>query len=451
MQDFLVLPHSINAEASLLGCLLRQGDLFEIVDEVGLEESDFYEIKHQKVFNAISTLRLNGKTPDLISVSEFMMTEKTLDNSGGMDFLIELQQKAPIVSNQILKQYTEIILEKSLHRQHILICNESANNSYQENASFDDTIDETTSRLIALSNKRKSSTTIKIKDLMIKESDALKERLEKSLEYVGLPTGFEAIDNMTSGFKPGEMIIIAGRPSMGKTSFAMNMASQMARNGSTVLFFSLEMSSEQLFLRLVSSELQINSKHFQTGKLDEDELIRYYSEEMGKLAESNLYFDEHPKLTIGSLRSKAKKVMKDAGSLDVIFIDYLTLMETSRYKDDLVRQMGYISRNIKLFAKEMGIPIVVLSQLSRKIENRTKKVPLLSDLRDSGGIEQDADVVIFIHREEFYDKETKEKGIAQIYIQKNRSGATGMVKLGFISEYTKFTNLMPEDREYGFK
>jgi len=443
MQDLITPPSSIIAEASLLGCLLLNSALFDVVDEVGIVPDDFYEIKHQHIFNASQKLYNEGKTPNITTVADSLQTAGIFDATGGIAYLIQLTDELPISSEQAMKDYADIIVDRSLHRKFINLCNTGMTKSYKQEDSFDDIVDNTTTSLINLSNERSVSTTVLIKSVIDEELAKLKERIEQDQTIVGISSGYHILDSLTAGFKPGEMIVLAGRPGMGKTAFALNMAAEIAKNGNAVMFFSLEMPREQLVNRIIAAECSINSKNFMTGKMEPDEINRlwHHIEDVSKLP---IYIDDASTLTISALRSKAKKLFANGVKLSAIFVDYLQLMKSNIAEDNRVRQIEDISRNIKLFSKDLGLPIIALAQLSRKVEERSgKKIPMLSDLRDSGAIEQDADVVMFIHREEMYDKETNQKGIAEIHLQKNRHGSQGVVPLSFIAKYTKFGNLDP--------
>ena len=442
MKQFVTPPNNLNAEASLLGCLLLNGDLFDLVEQEGLDPEDFYELKYQIIFRAISALRNIGKTPDIITVSDYISEPDESAKVGGVAFLAELTDSTPVTSERALVEYAAIIKEKSLYRKLIKSCDSTSENCYRQEESFDAVVDMATTELITLQNTRQISTIIPIKDLVDKELSELKERLESDRSIMGISSGYSMLDEMTAGFKPGDMIVLAGRPGMGKTSFALNMALEVAKENNTVAFFSLEMPASQLLNRIIATECRINSKNFLTGRMEKDELNRLWHN-IDDISKLPIFIDDTSSCTMSDIRSKVKKIKKDSGRIDAIFIDYLQLMQSTAFKDDRVRQVEDISRNIKLFAKDMGIPIIALAQLSRNVENRTSKIPMLSDLRDSGAIEQDADLVMFIHREDMYDKNTDKKGTAEIYVQKNRHGSTGSVPMLFEAQYTKFRPLDP--------
>ncbi len=438
--SLILPPKNLEAEASLLGCLLLKGSLFDITEDAGLLADDFYEIKHQLIFKAITDLFTAGATPDIVTVSDKLSSGNLMDRTGGIQYLADLAEKTPVSSESALRDYANIIKEKSLHRQFITICGDGEDKAYKQEESFDEVIDKTTSQLIELMNSRQVSSIKHIRELVDAELAELKKRIESNKTIIGISSGFPMLDSLVGGFKPGDMIVLAGRPGMGKTSLALNMAIEMAKLDNVVAFFSLEMPGSQLINRIIATECGINSKNFMTGRLEKDEFTRLWHN-IDSISKLPIYIDDTSTMTMSDVRSKAKKIRKEAGRLDVIFIDYLQLVGSNVHKDDRVRQVEHISRTIKLFAKDMRMPIIALAQLSRKVEDRTTKIPMLSDLRDSGAIEQDADLVMFIHREDVYNKETEKKGTAEIYIQKNRHGSTGSVPLSFIAKYTKFASL----------
>lgn len=449
-----VTPQNLDIEAALLGCLLNNGQLYpEAVEGTGLSEKDFYDPRHSLIFKTICDIYEEKRMPDILTViDKIRQTPSELEES----YVFELANKAPVISYESLQEYCDTIIEKSLLRQMISICGEIADASYSQKDSFDDIVDHATTKLIDLSNKRQ-----------VKDVKPLSELAQKELEQImkakggitGISSGYDQLDKLSSGLKPGDMVILAGRPSMGKTSLAMNMALEIAKSGLNVLFFSLEMPSSQLVKKLISIECSIDSNHILNGSLERDEKTRLVN--IGaSICELPIYFDESSYLTIADIRSKAKKLddtlrkktntkRTTPNRLDCIFIDYLQLISTTLFKEDRVRQVEYVSKNIKLFAKDLGIPIIALAQLNRRIEERASKntVPLLSDLKDSGSIEQDADMVMFIHRPDFYKPVEERKNEAEIWVQKNRHGQTGVVKLRFVPRYTRFSPIDPSEQD----
>jgi len=448
----LALPKNLEAESSILGALLINGSIYSIVEGTGLLSEDFLEERHQIIFKAISSIANEGKTPDVITVSDRVNCIAEINKSGGIDYLYQLASNSPIVSESIITDYCDIIIEKSLYREFIRICSESVTEAYRQNFAFDEIVDKSTTSLIDLGNRRQVASVLPIKQIVDNEIVKLRERIELGNPILGISCGYPDLDNLCSGFKPGDMIVLAGRPGTGKTSFALNMAAEIARNQCNVLYFSLEMPSSQLVNRVISTECSVSAKHLMSGKFsDKDEIKRLWAH-IDDVSRLSIFIDDTSKLTVSDLRSRAKKLNSDLGKtinpltgkkkkLDCIFIDYLQLMHSNVYREDRVRQVEDISRNVKLFAKDMGIPIIALAQLNRKVEDRSSKVPMLSDLKDSGAIEQDADMVMFIHREEMYKPDSDKKNTAEIYVQKNRHGQQGLVKLRFIPHYTKFSSI----------
>jgi len=436
MKQLITLPHNLEAESSLLGCLLLKGGLYGTVEEHGLIPADFWETRHQNIFRAIQDVFRSGRTPDLVTVSDELTKRGELEFVGGIPFLSDLMEAAQLTAEAALKDHAGIVADKSLHRQLIKICEDNASLSYRQERDFDFIVNQTTNELIQLSIKRNARSVVKLDKLIDEELGALDQRVKHGAILQGITSGYPQLDNLTTGFKPGEMVVVAGRPGMGKTSFALNMAASMARQGATVLFFTIEMPSSQLVRRIISQECLINAKNFTTGKIEEDEYERLWRE-VDTLSKLPFYIDESSYLTMADVRSKAKKIRVEAGKLDAVFIDYIQLMHDPSYDKtpNKVREIEHISHNIKLFAKDIGIPVITLAQLSRKIEERKEGVPMLSDLRDSGAIEQDADVVIFIHRN--IGKESQ-RDLTSILVKKNRNGQQGEVKLRFLPHYTKF-------------
>lgn len=444
-----LLPGNIEAEASLLGCLLINGKLYTTVEGTGLLAEDFYEERNSVIFRVISAIYSEGKTPDVVTVGDKISCLDVANIFPDMKYLYDIAGRAPTVSESILTEYCNIIIEKALFREMIKICSESSENAYRQSASFDEVADKSTSSLINLSNRRQTTTIQETKDLVQKELENYQKRVDTGSKISGISSGYPMLDDLCSGFKPGDMIVLAGRPGMGKTSLALNMAVEIARNKNNVLFFSLEMPASQIISRMIATECSVSAKRFNTGSLEQDELGRLWAH-IDKVGNLPIFIDETSRLTVSDLRSRAKKLdsslkktpskdRKGPNKLDCIFVDYLQLMSSNVFKDDRVRQVEDISRNIKLFAKDLGIPIVALAQLNRKVEERsTNKTPMLSDLKDSGAIEQDADMVMFIHREDVYKKDSENKNIADLFVQKNRHGQQGLVKLRFVPQYTKF-------------
>lgn len=458
-----ILPSNTDIEAALLGCLLNDGKLYTDIEGFGLLPEDFSQERHAAVFRTIKAIFESQRTPDALTViDEFAK----IPNPPEASFVFDLAKNAPIYSEETLQQYCSIILEKSLHRSLIGICSNAIDISYSQKIDFDELSDRTTNELIALGNRRHTSSVLQFKTLMGELFERLREQANKGASLLGISSGYPRLDAMCSGLKPGDMVIVAGRPGMGKTGFAINMALAIAKQGLNVLFFSLEMPAQQILNRFVSIECSVNSRSLLNAKFDPDEINRLWGN-FDDVAELPIFIDESSSLTIPELRSKAKKLdaelrktpnpkRTDPNKLDCIFIDYLQLMDSNVFKEDKVRQVEYNSKNIKKLAKDLGIPIIAMAQLNRKIEERrggkvefSSNKPMLSDLKDSGSIEQDADMVMFIHREDAYKKKEEDKNNeAEIFVEKNRHGPTGSIRFRFVPHYMKFMQLDPAADSY---
>ena len=458
-----MLPSNVDVEAALLGCLLNDGKLYGDIEGFGLLPEDFSQERHAAVFRTIKAIFESQRTPDALTViDEFAK----IQNPPEASFVFDLAKNAPIYSEETLQQYCSIILEKSLHRSLISICSNAIDVSYGQKIEFDELSDQTTNELIALGNRRHTNSVVPFKTLMGELFERIREQSSKGSSLLGISSGYPRLDSMCSGLKPGDMVIVAGRPGMGKTGFAINMALSIAKQGLNVLFFSLEMPAQQILNRFVSIECSINSKSLLNAKFDTDEMNRLWGN-FDAVAELPIFIDESSSLTIPELRSKAKKIdaelrktpnskRQGPNKLDCIFIDYLQLMDSNVFKEDKVRQVEYNSKNIKKLAKDLGIPIIAMAQLNRKIEERrggkvefSSNKPMLSDLKDSGSIEQDADMVMFIHREDAYKKKEEDKNNeAEIFVEKNRHGPTGSIKFRFVPHYMKFLQLDPVADSY---
>ena len=451
-----ILPSNIDVEAALLGCLLNDGRLFSEAENSGILPEDFSQERNAIVFRAIRSVVASQQIPDVLTVTD---AASKMTNPVEPAYIFDLANNAPIIYEETLQQYCSIILEKSLYREMIGICENTIDSAFRQQESFDELSDKATSSLITLSNRRQVKSVLPLHNLVLDSLNKLEFQQKSGATLQGISSGYPYLDNMCSGFKAGDMIVLAGRPGMGKTGFALNIALAIAKNNLNVLFFSLEMPAEQITNRILSIECSINSRNILNGKLDQEEINRLYAN-LDHISELPIYVDETPSITISELRSKAKKLdaelrktpnlnRETQNKLDCIFIDYLQLMSSNVFKEDKVRQVEDISKNIKKLAKDLGIPIVAMAQLNRKIEERrggkmeiSGNKPMLSDLKDSGSIEQDADMVMFIHREDAYKKSEEEKNNeAEIFVQKNRHGPTGTVKLRFTPQYMKFTPL----------
>lgn len=451
-----ILPSNTDIEAALLGCLLNDGRLYPETENSGLLPEDFSQERNATVFRAIRSVFESQQIPDVLTVTDAV---SKMSNPVEPSYIFDLANNAPIIYEETLQQYCSIILEKSLYREMIGICENTIDGAFRQQDSFDELSDKATSSLITLSNRRQVKSVIPLKTLALASLKKIESQQKSGAMIQGISSGYPYLDNMCSGFKAGDMIVLAGRPGMGKTGFALNIALAIAKNNLNVLFFSLEMPAEQITNRILSIECSINSRNILNGKLDQEEINRLWAG-IANIEPLSVFIDETPSITISELRSKAKKLdaelrkvpnpkRQTPNKLDCIFIDYLQLMSSNVFKEDKVRQVEDISKNIKKLAKDLEIPIVAMAQLNRKIEERrggkmeiSGNKPMLSDLKDSGSIEQDADMVMFIHREDAYKKSDEEKNNeAEIFVQKNRHGPTGTVRLRFTPQYMKFTPL----------
>ncbi len=458
-----VLPSNIEIEAALLGCLLNDGKLYGDIEGFGLLPEDFSQERHAAVFRVIKAIFESQRTPDTLTViDEF----SKIPNPPEPSFVFDLAKNAPIYSEETLQQYCSIILEKSLNRSLIGVCSNAIDTSYGQKIDFDELLDNTTNELINLGNRKHANSVQPFRILMEDLLERIHQQETTGSSLLGISSGYPKLDAMCSGLKPGDMVIVAGRPGMGKTGFAINIALAIAKQHLNVLFFSLEMPAQQIVNRFVSIECSVNSKSLLNAKFDADEYSRLWGN-FDAVAKLPIFIDESSSLTIPELRSKAKKLdaelrktpnpkRETPNKLDCIFIDYLQLMDSNVFKEDKVRQVEYNSKNIKKLAKDLGIPIIAMAQLNRKIEERrggkvefSSNKPMLSDLKDSGSIEQDADMVMFIHREDAYKKKEEDKNNeAEIFVEKNRHGPTGSIKFRFVPHYMKFLQLDPAAENY---
>ncbi|MGA3208238.1 MAG: replicative DNA helicase [Syntrophales bacterium] len=434
-----VPPQNLEAEQSVIGGILLDNQALNSVLEV-LHVEDFYSEAHRKIFAAIIELYDRNEPSDLITLSNILKSKNQLEQAGGASYLSSLSDNVPSAAN--IDHYSKIVKEKSILRNLISTATDILSKSYNPGTDIDTVLDEAEQAIFDISENKIRPAFSPFKEI-IKDSIKTIERLYERKEVVtGVPTGFGKIDDITSGLQKSDLIIIAGRPSMGKTAFALNMAQSAALEANIpVAIFSLEMSKEQLALRMLSSEARVDSQRIRRGFLGEADWPRLIAA-AGRLSEAPIYIDDTPAITVLEMKAKARR-LKSTVDLGLIILDYLQLMRSSGYRDSREQEISEISRSLKALAKELNVPVVALSQLNRKVEDRGDKRPQMADLRDSGAIEQDADVIAFIYRDEVYNKsdENSEKGFAEIIIGKQRNGPTGMVKLLFQDRFTRFDNL----------
>ena len=435
-------PHSIEAESSVLGGLLLDNTAWDRMGDL-LVDGDFYRHEHKLIFAAIGGLINGSKPADVITVYEQLQTLGKADESGGLVYLNSLAQYVPSASN--IRRYAEIVRERSILRKLVSASDEIATNAFNpQGKTVDKILDEAEQKIFNIGEEgtRMKQGFQSMDSLVVELLDRVTEMADNPNDITGVRTGFYEFDKMTSGLQPGDMIVLAARPSMGKTSLAINIAEHVALNeGLPVAVFSMEMGASQLAVRIVGSIGRIDQGHLRTGKLTDEEWPRL-TEAIEKLRTVSLHIDETPGLSTSELRANARRLARQYGRLGLIVVDYLQLMSTSMSGDEnRATAVGEISRGLKMLAKELKCPVIALSQLSRGVERRTDKRPMMSDLRDSGAIEQDADIIMFIYRDDYYNKESKEPGVAEVIISKHRNGPTGTVKLAFLKPLTKFENL----------
>ncbi len=436
-----VPPNSIEAEQAVIGGLMLENSAWDQVADMVVEE-DFYRRDHRLIFRAIVDLSSRNTPFDVITLSERLEAISELENAGGLAYLGMLAKNTPTAAN--IKAYAAIVRERSVFRQLIRVGTEIANSAYAAEGRDSPELLDNAEKLvfeIAERGARGKRGFTSIKDLLVKAVDRIDTLFQQDNPITGIPTGFSDFDEMTSGLQRSDLVIVAGRPSMGKTTFAMNLAEHAAiKTGLPVAVFSMEMPGEQLAMRMMSSLGRIDQHKLRTGKLDDDDWPRVTSA-VGILAEAPLFIDDTPALTPTDLRARARRLAREHG-LGMIVIDYLQLMQVLGNKENRATEISEISRSLKSLAKELSVPVVALSQLNRSLEQRPNKRPVMSDLRESGAIEQDADLIVFIYRDEVYNQDSQDKGTAEIIIAKQRNGPIGTTRLTFLGQYTRFENFI---------
>ena len=436
-------PHSVEAEQSVLGGLLLENTAWERIADL-ITEQDFYRHDHRLVYRHITKLLDGSKPADVVTVSESLENSNELTTVGGLAYLGALAQNTPSAAN--IRRYAEIVRDRAILRGLVEVGTAIADSAYNPSGrSAAELLDEAEGKVfkIAEAGARGKQGFMELQPLLtqvVERIDMLFQRDNPS-DITGIPTGFVDLDRMTSGLQPGELVIVAGRPSMGKTAFALNIAENVALDsGLPVAVFSMEMAGTQLVMRMMGSVGKLDQHKVRTGRLQDDDWQRL-TYAVGKLNDAPMYIDESAALTALDLRARARRLHRQCGKLGLIVIDYLQLMSGSSHGENRATEISEISRSLKALAKELDVPVVALSQLNRSLEQRPNKRPVMSDLRESGAIEQDADVILFIYRDEVYNPETPEKGISEIIIGKQRNGPIGTVRLAFQGEFTRFENL----------
>ena len=430
-------PQNVEAEQAVLGAMLLSHDAVIVAMEK-LQSQDFYRDVHRIIFEAMEHLHRENKEIDVITLPDELKRMKKLDDVGGLEYVLNLPNLVGSAAN--IEYYANIVAEKALARNLISTCTELTTEAYDGQKETEALLDDAERRILQLSDTKNRGNFASVGAVVEVTLDKITKLYENKAGLTGLPTGFRDLDRMTSGLQPSDLILVAARPSMGKTAFTLNIAQNVGvRQHKTVAFFSLEMSQEQLVQRLLCQIAHIDSQKLRTGQLNSDEEWTRLTDACDKLYESPIYIDDTPGISVAEMRSKARRLKSEHG-LDLIIVDYLQLMQ-GRNAESRQQEISEISRSLKALARELKVPLIALSQLSRSVESRQDKRPMLSDLRESGALEQDADIVSFLYREDYYDKETENQHITEVILAKHRNGPVGSVKLYFKNEFTLFLNL----------
>lgn len=435
-------PHSLEAEQSILGGLLLDNDAADRIGDV-LAEDDFYSDAHRVIYRHIVSLITDGKPADVVTLSEALASVQKLDYVGGLAYLGALVQNVPTAAN--IRHYAEIVRERSILRQLAATAGEIADSAYNPaGRGAKSVLDEAEAKVlhIAEQGSRGQRTFQVLKDVLVSVVDRIETLYNRDdpSNVTGIATGYTDLDEKTSGLQPGDLVIVAGRPSMGKTALAINMGEHVALELKLpVVIFSMEMGASQLAMRMIGSVGKLDQHKLRTGRLGPGDWERL-SSALGRLSDAQILIDETPSLNAIEVRSRTRRLQKQYGQLGLVIVDYLQLMQAQTAGENRATEISEISRSMKSLAKELKVPVVALSQLNRSLEQRPNKRPVMSDLRESGAIEQDADVILFIYRDEVYNPDTQDKGTAEIIIAKQRNGPIGTVRLTFLGEHTRFEN-----------
>lgn len=439
-----VPPHSLEAEQSVLGGIMLDANVWDNVCD-RIQADDFYYPSHRSIFQSMQALLNRDKPLDVITLVDWLREQSQLEEVNGETYLYELARNTPSVSNVVA--YADIIRERSILRKLIEVATRIANRAYSpEGMDTVQILDEAERQVFAIAETSPSiSGPVNIKSVLTSTVDRIDQLYHSSDSVTGLPTGYTDLDQMTSGFQPADLIILAARPSMGKTSFAMNIAEHAAiKSQKPVLIFSLEMPAESLAMRMLSSLSRVDQHKIRTGKLEDDDWPRITSS-IAMLSKAPMFIDDTPGLSPAEMRARARRIAKEHGEIGLILVDYLQLMQMPGQSESRTLEVSEISRSLKSLAKELNTPVMALSQLNRSLEQRSDKRPVMSDLRESGAIEQDADVITFIYRDEVYNEESPDVGTAEIIIGKQRNGPIGKVRLTFHGQYTRFENFAQDN------
>ena len=430
-------PHDIDAEQAVLGSMLTDKDAVNAAIE-SLKEDAFYRDDNKAIFQAIVNLYSKSEPIDIITLKDELESMDKFEQVGGFEYLASLPDKVPTTAN--VQKYIKIVEEKSILRNLIKTANEIIELGYDPAEDVEDIMDGAEKKIFDIMQSKNQKGYTPIKDVLVESFTKLEELYNRKQHITGVPTGFAELDYKTAGLHGSELILVAARPAMGKTAFALNIATNAALRGNApVAIFSLEMSKDQLVNRILCSEAMVDSNKVRTGKLGEDDWVKLAGA-IGPLSEAEMYIDDTPGISIMEIRAKCRK-LKMEKNIGLVVIDYLQLVQGNKRTASREQEISEISRSLKILAKEINVPVIALSQLSRAVEQRPDHRPMLSDLRESGAIEQDADIVMFLYRDDYYNKESEKKDIAEVIIAKQRGGQTGTVELLWMGQYTKFVNL----------
>jgi replicative DNA helicase len=435
-------PHSIEAEESVIGGILLDNEAFDRIADV-VKPEDFYVERHARILSAMAALSDAAMPMDAVTIAERLRQRGDLERIGGVAFLLELSERVPTAAN--VEHYARIVKEKATIRRLIRASTEIIDRAYDTSGETDDYVDRAEQAIFEISEQSRHAGPMRIDSLVVQSLSKIDKLIEKKSTITGVPTGFEDLDRMTAGFQPSDLVIVAGRPSMGKTAFCLNIAANVALMANTgVAVFSLEMSADQLVMRMLCSLAQLDLARVRVGHIQDRE-YKKIAQAVGQLGEAPIYIDDTPALSVMELRARARRLRRDpSANLGLIVVDYLQLMR-GRGEDSREQEISNISRSLKALAKELSLPIIALSQLNRQVELRADKKPVMADLRESGAIEQDADVIAFIYRDEVYHSESPDQGIAEIIIAKQRNGPIGNVRLSFQKQFALFSSLSQRD------
>lgn len=432
-----VPPQNIEAEQAVLGAILIHGEALITAME-RISSDDFYRGTHQRIFESIVELAEEQEPVDLITLTSRLQNKQQLEEIGGVTYLSELANAVPTAAN--IDYYAAIVEEKSMLRRLIRTATQIVSNGYANEDDVGSMLSEAEAKILEISQRRSSSGFVVIRDVLMEVFEKVEQLYSNKGGSTGIPSGFIDLDKMTSGFQRSDLVILAARPSVGKTAFALNVAQNVGvRAKETVAIFSLEMGAAQLVQRMICAEANVDANRMRTGYLEGDDWEKL-TMAIGALSEANIYIDDSPSITVADIRAKCRRLQQEKG-LGMILIDYLQLIAGRGKGDNRQQEVSEISRTLKQIARELNVPVIALSQLSRGVEQRQDKRPMMSDLRESGSIEQDADIVAFLYRDDYYDKESEKKNIIEIIIAKQRNGPVGTVELAFLKQFNKFVNM----------